>query len=355
MIKRILRTGLGIVFLFVFLLFLLVGAFKFRVLSSKLWKTSLEKGGVYQQLQDQITKMRTGLEDAIRKESGGKDLPPEVAKELAPFLSLDKVLSADRFKELAETNIDRLFDYLNGKDKDLILYLPVAEWELPVQTFGQPALAKLTAQTPAKDALPLLGIKPEQTKLTMDGLEQARTIVGYLTPAWVILLLLMVVMGLGHYFLGVGPAGRISGTAWLIMISGFTAALIGFSAGGIFEFMAANSQPPMPSWGIELGKSLVEQFFNFGAMVGLGAGIAGLVTIVAVMYFIKQGKIKQEKEAIGTFKKILSFVIGIILGFMILVAALVVTGVAIGGKVSLKANGGSVDTGSQPVEEDTTK
>lgn len=343
MIRRILRSGLGVVFFFVFFCFLFVGALKFRALSPKFWKTALNKGGVYQQLHDQVTKMQMGLEESIKEQAGGKALPPKVAEELVPLLFIDKVLTADRFKGLIETNIDRLSDYLNGKDENLILYLPVVEWKLPIQAFDQPALSSLTAQTPVKDALPLLGVKPEQTKSIMDGLSQARTFVSYLTTVWLILLLLVVGIGVGHYFLGVGLPGRISGTTWLVMTSGSAAMLIGLSAGRIFELVATNAKPPMPTWGVELGKSLVSQFFNFGALIGLGTGIIGLITIVVVIYLIKQGKIKEEKEATSLIKKVLSFVIGVILGFVILGTVVVMTAVALGGKVDFRVTEGSLN------------
>ena len=343
MVKRILRAGLGVIFFFVFLVFLLVGALKFRILSPVFWKAALDKGGVYQQLQDQIAGSLSQSRESVEKQGG----PAGMSKEMLRLLYLDKELTADRFRELIETNLDRLFDYLDGRQNSLVLFLPVKEWNLPVAVFGQPALAELNAQTPIEDALQIVGMKPEQTKSIMEGLGQVKTFLGYLTVVWIVLLLLAVGIGVGHYFLGVGVADRISGTAWLVMISGFVAKLIGVGAGNIFEMIAANSKPPLEPWIAELGRSLVGQFFNLGATIGLVAGIVGLATIVAVIYFTKQGKIQEEKEKMSLKKRILAFNLGVVLGFVVLGAVIVVTVVSFGGKVGFKAGGGSVSIGSQ--------
>ncbi|MFZ2201963.1 MAG: hypothetical protein WAV56_01050 [Microgenomates group bacterium] len=281
--------------------------------------------------------------ESVRKQGG----PAGMSEEMLRLLYIDKELTADRFKELIETNIDRLLGYFNGKDGELVLYLPVKEWDLPVAALGQPALAKLTGQTPVENALPLLGMKPEQIKPIMEGLGQIKTILGYLTLVWIILLLLTAGIGAGHYFLGVGLADRIGGTAWLVMISGFVAKVIGVGAGGIFELIASSSKPPMEPWIAELGRSLVGQFFNLGATIGLVTGIVGLAAIVAVIYFAKQGRIKEEKEKPSLKKRVLAFVLGAILGFVVLGAMVGGVVVAVGGKVDFKVGGGSLSVGSQ--------
>lgn len=291
MIKRILRAGLGMIFFFVFLLLLVVTALKFRLLEPKFWKTALDKGGVYKQIQDQIGGSLSQSRESVRKQGGTAGM----SKEMMRLLYIDKELTADRFKELIETNVDRLLGYVNGGSKDLSLFLPVKEWNLPVAVLGQPALAKLTAQTPVEDALMILGMKPDQTKPILERLGQVKTLLGYLTIVWIIILLLVVGIGAGHYFLGVGPSDRIGGTAWLVMISGFLAKLIGVGAGRIFELIAVNSKPPLPAWGAELGRSLVGQFFDLGATIGLGVGIAGLAGVMAAIYLTKKGKIKVDK------------------------------------------------------------
>lgn len=348
MLKRILRAALGVVFFFVFLGFLLVSALKFRLLSPTFWKTALDSGGVYEQLQGQIEGILSQSRESVRKQGG----PAGMSEEMLRLLYLDRELTADRFRELIEANIDRLSGYLNGKDGGLVLYLPVKEWNLPVAVLGQPTLAKLTGQTPIEEALPILGMKPEQIKSILEGLGQVKILLGYLTAVWIVLLLLMAGIGAGHYFLGVGLVDRIGGTAWLVMISGFVAKLIGVGAGNIFEMIAVNSKPPMAPWLVELGRSLVGQFFDLGAMIGLVTGIVGLAAIVAVIYFAKQGKIKEEKEKPSLKKRVLAFVLGVTLGFVILGATVTVVVIASGGSVDFTAGGGDAQVGSQTGEEE---
>lgn len=343
MIKRIIRAGLGVIFFFVFLSFLLVGAVKFRLLSPSFWKTALDKGGVYQQLQNQITGSLSESRESVRQQGG----PAGMSEEMLRLLYIDKELTADRFRELIETNVDRLSGYLNEKDGGLVLYLPVKEWNLPVAVLGQPALAKFTAQTPVEDVLPIAGMRPEQIKSILEGLGQVKTLLRYLTAVWIMLLLFTAGIGVGHYFLGVGLADRIGGTAWLLMISGFMAKLIGVGAGNIFELIAANSKPPLEPWVAGLGRSLVGQFFNLGATTGLVVGIVGLTGGVATFVMVKQGKIKEEKVQLSLKKRVLAFVLGVTLGFGVLGATIAAVVVASGGSVNFTAGGGGAQVGAQ--------
>lgn len=343
MIKRILRAGLGVIFFFVFFVFLLTGALKFRLLSPTFWKTALDKGGVYQVMQDKVGDFRDQMEASVRKQAGGQAVP----KGVTDLLAIPEQLTADRFRELVETNLDRLLGYLNDKDKELVLFLPVKEWKLPVAALGQPALAQLTGQTTPEQVMAAAGLGQEQATAIMKGLGQIKTIIGYLTVVWLGLLLVAVLMLVGHYFLGVGLADRISGTAWLLMISGFVAKLIGVGAGYIFELIATNFKPPMEPWIADLGRSLVGQFFDLGATTGLVAGIVGLVVIAAVVYFSKTGKIKEEKEKMSLKKRVLALNLGIVLGFVVMAAAVLVTVLALGGEVDFKVGGGSVSLGSR--------
>lgn len=343
MVKRILRAGLGVIFFFVFLSFLLVGALKFRVLSPSFWKTALDKGGVYQQLQNQLEGSLAQSRESVKQQGG----PAGMSKEMLRLLYIDKELTAERFRELIETNLDRLLGYINEKDKTLVLYLPVKEWDLPVGVLGQPALAGLTGQTPIEEVLPLVGMKADQIKVTVEGLGQIKSVLGYLTVVLVGLLLLVLGIGVGHYFLGVGLVDRIGGTAWLLLISGLVAKLIGVGAGNIFELIATNSKPPMASWVADLGRSLVGQFFNLGATIGLVIGVLGLGAVVTLIILSKQGKIKEEKTKMGLRKRIFAFVLGVTLGFVVLGTALTGLIVAFGGKVDLSVGGGSIKLGSQ--------
>ncbi len=361
MIKRILRAALGVIFFFTFLLLLLTGAVKFRILSASFWKTALDGGGVYQQLQSQVGKFGEGAESDLRKQAAEAGASAKAVQTFmtsgpfAPLFSLDELLTESRFRELIETNIDRLLGYLNGKDKELILFLPVKEWNLPVAAFGQPAMARFTAQTPVEDVFQILGMKPDQAKSSIDGLGQVKTVLGYLIVVWIVLLLLVVGVGVGHYFLGGGLGDRVGGTAWLLMISGFVAKLIGMGADNVFGFVAANSKPPMDPTIAALGRSLVGQFFSFGATFGLIVGVIGLAGIVGGIYLGKKEKSKVEKARIGLVKRLLAFVLGVGLGLLVLGGAVGLVVVSLGGKVDLKMGEGSVSIGSTGGETEVYK
>lgn len=280
------RMGLGAIFCLVFLVFLFVSAIRMRVLSPSFWKIAIEKGRVYEQLQTQVVNWRVQIEGSVKKQAGGKALPKEAAKSLAPLLAIDKLLTSERFQELIETNLDRLLTYFKEKDKPLVLYLPVTEWKLPVQAMGQPMLSKLSAQTPVEDFLPIMGMNPEKVKSTMEQLAQTKTYLGYLGIVWWGLLILMLCIGVEHFFLGEGLGKRIKGTAWMMAIAGLFAKLVGVGAEKIFGMIATGAKTPLPPWGVALGESLVGQFFSLGATIGLGVGLVGLAIALAASWLV---------------------------------------------------------------------
>lgn len=333
MVKRIIRAGLGVIFLLTFLTFLLTGAIRFRALSPSFWKTALNKGAVYQLLEDKVTEAKKKMTEDITKLAGGQALPPQIT---GLFSAADELTEA-RFRELIETNIDRASTYLNGQSQNLVLYLPVKEWNLPVEFFGQPALSQLNSQTPIEEAMAVMGYKGETAKPALDTVKQMKGVTGQLTIIWIVLLVTAVGILAGHFFLGAGLVDRISGTAWLAMISGFLASFVSVGVNGLVEFIISNSKRPLDPWIVQLLKSLVGQFFNWGATVGLVAGLSGLAGIVITVYLVKTGKLKKEKEQIGLIKKILAFILGVILSLAVLLGILM----AIGGKVNFKTGTGA--------------
>lgn len=302
MIRQILRVGLGTIFFSVFLSFLFVGALKFRVLSSQFWKTSLTGGSLYQVTGD-----------------------------------LKKIVTPERFAKIVETNIDRLFEYIDGKSEEIILYLPVRELNLPAAVLKQPTISKMTEQTKLTDALVLFGMKTEQTKTTIEGLSQTRTYLSYLVFILAGLFLFVVLILAGHYFLGVGLVDQMEGTSWLLVTSGFMAKLIGDGAGRLFELFATGSKPPMPAWGVELGRSLVGQFFDLGAAIGLVVGVVGLVGVGLSFFLGKREKTNKSENKPGLIKKLIIQGLGMTLGLAVLGGTLAVAVMGLGGGVKVES------------------
>lgn len=293
--RRILRMWLGMVFFAVFFAFIFLVAIKFRVSSGELWKETLADSRVYEQMNGQVVKWQDKMRKSLQEQTKGRTLPKEANAVMTQLLSLDKQLTAGRFQELVETNIDRVTDYLKGSDTKLLLYLPVKEWNLPIEKI-LPGSSSLSGKTTVENALTVLGMKQDQVVKTVEGIEQIKS--GSKMLALVLLAMLVLMLGLitGHYFLGNGLADRVGGTAWLLMISGFMAKLVVIGAKKIFEIAAADSKQPMGPWVSEFGRSLVGQFFDLGGDLGLVVGSVGLVGIVWGVYIGGKTKTKNKKN-----------------------------------------------------------
>lgn len=308
---------------------------KFVVFTPIFWKTTLEKGAVYEQLRGQVATFRVQIENSIKKQTGKQAIPKELAQRLAPLFSLEKEFTTDRFRELGETNIDRLFEYLEGREKSMYLYLPVKEWKLPVEKMGQSPLSKLTARTPIEDALSVVGMKPEQIKTTTTNLGQVKTMFNSLTMIWVALLCILIILLTTHFVLGVGLSNQLGGTAWLVMISGFVVKFIGYGALNLFEMIVSNAKNPLQAWQVTLGRSVVSQLFQLGGTIGIVFGVIGLAAVVVSMYLNKKMNVK-EKDQMSIMQKVISSVLGLILGIVLLILTVVGGVVLFGGKVNLK-------------------
>lgn len=332
--KRILRAAVGTLFFASFMLFLFVTAVKFRVLNSDFWITALNKSGIYQQLSGEVVKFRSQIEGEVSKaRRQGAPIPREINE----ILTIDQKLSESRLRELGETNVKRLFGFVNKEAEDLYLFLPIKEWNLPVKALGFVPFSELTAKTSLKDVL--IGISklgfskqtPEEVEKTVRDFKNLRDELTKINLVWFGLLVLSLVLLAGHYFLGEGIVDRISGTAWTVMLSGFLAKLVGF--GLVFGIGAILAKSKTMNPAVVLGaKSLASQFFALGEGIGLALGVLGLAGVIAVPKLIKQKELKAPEKKIGFVKRSILFVLGVILGFLILLLPLILAIAVFGGK-----------------------
>lgn len=299
-------------------------------MSSDFWKSTLRKGDVYQLMQAKTTEMRAQAEASIKKETRGRALP----KELITLFKISDKLTTERYRELIETNLDRVFGYFSGKDEKLTLFLPVMEWKLPLESFKQPALLRLTGQTSLDQVMMSLGYKQENITEVIASVGKLKTYLGYIPIIWSGLLLIVILMIIGHFFLGNGLVDQINGTAWLLIITGLSAKLVGLGANLLFNNISVNFKPPMEPWVIALGKELVEQLFTEWQGMGLMVSGIGFVMILVVVLLKKQGKLKEKVDDLGFMKIALAFIFGLILDVVVFVTILFTLIQVFGGKMS---------------------
>lgn len=304
--RGFLRFLVGTFFISLFILLLGLSAMRFRLLNPQFWGSILGKAGVYLHLEGKVQESVAGMmsDDKVKEleqlqQSG--QLSPQEKDKLDQTLALvntvsqlDEVLTADKIQELIEENLERISGFIKGKNKRLIVYLPIKDLGLPAELLSQPPLSIMTDQTDVEELL-RTSAPEEQVKQTMANLDKIQQIAGYLPLIW-IGLLVGAVLALGaHFFLGKDIVKRVKGTSWLLIVSGLTAVIIAVGVKSLAT-SAINKSSQMPPVLAALLPNLAGQVFNLGQMIGVIVAVIGLGGMVTMAYLVKSGKVKVEKQ-----------------------------------------------------------
>src|SRR5574340_181787 len=109
--KFIAKFLLTIIAIPVFIILVLSVNIRFQFLSSKFWTNTLEKGNVYSKISSVISE---NLESKVVAEGGGKN----------DAAILTSLVSPLNIKDFAQSNIQSIIDYANGKESEFGLYVP---------------------------------------------------------------------------------------------------------------------------------------------------------------------------------------------------------------------------------------
>ncbi len=210
--KYILRTAVGVVFAFFFLIFLFVNAVRFDLLSTKFWTSGFEKSGFYQGITAEVNKLQAQID---QKTGRGR-------------VKLAEAINESRLRQVVETNVERLVDYLNGKTEELALSLPINEWGLPKEIVAGFPKVSWSTQMEVGDVLTEMGYPAEQRQNILKVLSQVRSVSSGMTWIWLGLLLVTLLLLAVHYALGENKRDKIAGSGILLLGSGLLATLIGW-------------------------------------------------------------------------------------------------------------------------------
>jgi len=330
--RHIFRHAVGIFFLFFFLLFLLATTLRFELLQTRFWTTAFEKSGVYEE-------MVTGV-NTLQKQID--------ASPIKGRFQLKSVITKERLQEVVTGNIDRLIVYLHGTTKELRLFLPLNEWNLPPQVLNTPILKGLTKDTELASALKAFAVPPETANMIITTLATVQKILMWLPAVWLGLLAVVVGLGIGYFLLGTGPA-RFVGMGFLLTAAGLIEGLISVAGITITNLMMTQSSVQWPGWIRVLTTNLIEQFFAMGKTVGFLVSGIGFVLWIGSIALMKQGVLKEKsKVKEGLFKKIFHELAGVVLGVLILILTLAGIIYSMGGKLGLSITSNSSGASNQP-------
>lgn len=117
--KRFGKIAAGILFVFVFLLFLIVGTVRFELLNSWFVFSSLERNGVYERLPSELAK-------ALPNDPQLND------EEKEAYAKIVAVIPPEKLQSLFEKNVSSVLNYLNGGSKDITISLSLSDVGIPL-------------------------------------------------------------------------------------------------------------------------------------------------------------------------------------------------------------------------------
>jgi len=286
--RKFFRYLVAVLFQFSFAAFLLLATVRFLALDPNFLITSFRNADVYRQ---SVEIFREYLGDTVRSElqaAGFDKLPIEQQQILEDQITgLTSAIEEKEVQDLAETNIDRFYNYINGEAGDLVLYFPVHNWGLPNLILSQEPFSLLSENT----TLETIMSKEVAANAKMQ-LSQAREYIESIRIVWFIPLVLSLLLLLIHYLLSKSPQ-RIKPTAWLLIVGGiYTLLMCGTAYLGSNEFVKKTVSYGEP---ILLMMGTIVPYL-FLTIIYFWAKIAGGLISIGVLILITQLVVTKSQE-----------------------------------------------------------
>ena len=120
--------------------FLVLTTINILFLSPKFYINSLRKPGVYQNLEKGLKiSARNSLKTQLSNQGVSYDNLTTGERQIvdAEIESIISPILVNNIQDFSEKNIVRIIDYVNGKTKELIIYLPIQKWGLAKEVIDQ--------------------------------------------------------------------------------------------------------------------------------------------------------------------------------------------------------------------------
>lgn len=285
--RVLLRFLIGLLFLILFIATLLLSAVKFKLLREEFWDVLLQKSSIYQevvvQVQAQVASMRKQLNsELVKLPRAQRKQAEERLSFLAAMEKSSSSLTVDDVQRLIETNVRRLLTFLNTDQKELLLYLPLADYGINPKTFGPP-FSLMSENTDIKVVAVLFGANPEATAKSAVAIQQGAH---QLVQAWAVGMIVLVLLLAAFFALGKNLASKVHKTALLLLVSGLVTFTISSMLPPVISSAMANAAN-LPSFVAALIPAAVNALFAGGTTLG---GILAVVGVVGAVLPLPSGK-----------------------------------------------------------------
>jgi hypothetical protein len=261
--KVVLKIILTIFFILISLIFVISATFKFQLLRSDFWEITFETSSTYTALSQSVI---NNLENQAISE-GGKKNDADVFTNLA---------TPGNLKDLINKNVENLFGFMDGKSKEMIVYVPISR--IPKSLLPM-SLSETSDQIKLQDLLTETGV----ASISASQIREMQVLPKVIDIVFFTSILILLAI-LASYF-GLTNAGKRLGFAGSALI---LSGIIIFAGSKLFEV---------------LNKILAQDLIKRTDLAGAIMGIVVPPVIIAI-------------SKIWTIEGILLIMIGIILFFV---------------------------------------
>lgn len=262
--KTVAQVLVGILFVIFFTIVLFASTVRFGLLDYNFWAASFDRHDVYRNLAGIV---KNSVNDQVGKE-GGKGSDVEVLTDL---------ITPENTKDVVNNNLANFIDFLNGKAKEIIVYIPINKAPKGLLPKNIADLNNEMTLTQLSEKFNISGLN----NLPLDSLNKLGSTILYVlagSAATLIFLLIMLIVSnpAGNSLAAPGAALVISGLMTLLLVrvgTTLTSSLSGFvRSTDLYNVIIGTVVPPIIT---ELMKIWI-----YGGIVLIVAGI--------VLFFVKK-------------------------------------------------------------------
>lgn len=252
-----------------FLIGILATTLKFQLLNPSFWETAFAKNNVYSGL---TTVIKKSVEDQTVKEGGSR----------GEIKIITDLVTTQNIQDFVNRNLENLLNYANGKERALLVYIPVGR---APKGFLPRTFENLPESMPLNSLLQKLnitGVNPSQI--------QYISLLGRVSLYLLILDAALLILSIGSLFLLIRPGSRFVSPAIALILSGLVTA-VAYLAGTVIRIQMARDLVQRTVVADILFGTVVPPLMQEILRIWIIAGMAATLAGILLLFLKKPGKI----------------------------------------------------------------